>query len=128
MKMPGYLFLKNSRKFLVKEGVIFVDSLIQMIVTVLCAVLASGGFWTYLQKRSEKKDNRTKLLVGIAHDIIVTKGVSYVKRGYISEDEFENLHDYLYVPYKDLGGNGSAERVMKEVDRLPIQENASGRN
>ena len=104
------------------------DSLIQMIVTVVCAVLASGGFWSYLQKKSEKKDDRTKLLVGIAHDIIITKGVSYVKRGYISEDEFENLHDYLYVPYKALGGNGSAERVMKEVDRLPIQENASGRN
>ena len=104
------------------------DSLIQMIVTVVCAVLASGGFWTFLQKRADKKDNRTKLLIGIAHDLITTKGVAYVKRGYISEDEFENLHDYLYVPYKELGGNGSAERVMKEVDRLPIQENMSGRN
>lgn len=95
--------------------------LLQTAATVVCALLASGGFWAYLQKRYEKKDNRAKLLVGIAHDIIVTKGMEYVRRGYITQDEYENLHDYLFVPYKELGGNGSAERVMKEVENLSIQ-------
>lgn len=33
---------------------------------------------------------------------------------------YENLYDYIYLPYKALGGNGTAEKVMKDVDNLPI--------
>ena len=36
-------------------------------------------------------------------------------------DEYENLNTYLYEPYKKLGGNGSALRVMQEVNKLPIR-------
>jgi hypothetical protein len=50
-------------------------------------------------------------------------GGEYIERGWISRDEYENLHDYLYKPYKELGGNGSAERVMQEVNKLPIKNN-----
>ena len=45
----------------------------------------------------------------------------YVDRGFITQDEYENLHDYLYVPYEKMGGNGSAKRVMAEVEKLPIR-------
>lgn len=91
--------------------------------TFLAAVLASSGFWAFLQSRRDKKDAKTRLLVGLAHDRICWLGMSYVKRGYITQDEFENLHDYLYVPYHELGGNGSAERVMKEVEKLELRDN-----
>lgn len=93
---------------------------LQMVVTIVCSVMASSGFWSYIQKRSEKMDNKTKLLIGIAHDRIVYLGMQYIKRGSITRDEYENLHDYLYVPYEAEGGNGSAKRIMKEVDKLPI--------
>lgn len=93
---------------------------LQMVVTVVCSVMASSGFWTYVQKRTEKNDNKTKLLIGIAHDRIVWLGMQYIKRGSITKDEYENLHDYLYVPYEAEGGNGSAKRIMDEVKRLPI--------
>lgn len=62
------------------------------------------------------------MLVGLAHDRILFLGMHYVDRGFITQDEYENLHDYLYVPYEKLGGNGSAKRVMQEVDRLPIKK------
>ena len=29
---------------------------------------------------------------------------------------------YFYKPYKSLGGNGSAERIMEEVKKLPIKQ------
>jgi hypothetical protein len=48
-------------------------------------------------------------------------GTQYIKRGYVTKDEFENLHDYLFVPYKKLGGNGTAEKVMDDVKRLPMK-------
>lgn len=94
----------------------------QIILTVLSSVLASSGLWAYITKRLEKKDVKTEMLVGLAHDRILFLGMHYVDRGFITQDEYENLHDYLYVPYEKLGGNGSAKRVMTEVDRLPIKK------
>lgn len=74
------------------------------------------------QKKGLKKDVKTEMLVGLAHDRILFLGMHYVDRGFITQDEYENLHDYLYVPYEKLGGNGSAKRVMQEVDKLPIKK------
>lgn len=96
------------------------SSWIQMALTVVCAVIASSGFWTYIQKRSEKKDVKTRMLVGLAHDRILFLGMNYVDRGYITSDEYENLYEYLYQPYEKMGGNGSAKRIMQEVNKLPI--------
>lgn len=93
----------------------------QMIATIVCSVLASSGLWALVSKRMDHKDARTELLIGIAHDRIIFLGMSYIHRGYITQEEYENLHTYLYGPYKKAGGNGSAERVMKEVDKLPIR-------
>ena len=94
----------------------------QIILTVLSSVLASSGLWAYITKRLEKKDVKTEMLVGLAHDRILFLGMHYGDRGFITQDEYENLHDYLYVPYEKLGGNGSAKRVMQEVDKLPIKK------
>lgn len=93
---------------------------IQMAVTVVCAVIASSGFWAYVQKRSEKKDVKTRMLVGLAHDRILCLGMQYIERGWITRDEYENLYEYLYRPYEKMGGNGSAKRVMEIVNGLPI--------
>ena len=95
---------------------------LQMIITVISSVLASSGLWALILKRMDKKDAKTELLIGIAHDRIVFLGMSYVQRGYITQDEYENLYTYLYTPYLKNGGNGSATRVMKEVDKLPIRK------
>ena len=97
------------------------SSWVQMALTVVCAVIASSGFWTYIQKRSEKKDVKTRMLFGLAHDRILFLGMNYVERGYITRDEYENLYEYLYRPYEKMGGNGSAKRVMHEVNKLPIR-------
>ena len=98
------------------------DPYLQMILTIIGSVLASSGLWTFISKRMDSKDARTELLIGIAHDRIIFLGMSYVDRGFITQEEYENLHTYLYEPYKKAGGNGSAERVIKEVERLPIRK------
>ena len=94
----------------------------QMVLTIISSVLASSGLWAYLTKRSERKDVKTEMLVGLAHDRIMYLGMQYVDRGYVTQDEYENLRTYLYDPYKK-----SAERVMKEVDKLPIHKFAIGK-
>lgn len=96
------------------------ESYVQMIITIVCSVLASSGFWAFIQKRSDKNSVETELLIGLGHDRIVYLGMSYIERGWLTEDEYENLHDYLYAPYAKAGGNGSAKKVMEEVETLPI--------
>ena len=99
------------------------DSWVQVILTVFSSVLASSGLWAYIAKRTDKKDVKTRMLVGLGHDRIMYLGMCYIERGWITQDEYENLYEYLYKPYELMGGNGSAKRIMKEVDKLPIHQN-----
>ncbi len=93
----------------------------QMIVTVVCSVIASSGFWAFVQNRRDKRNFNSKLLLGLAHDRIMYLGMQYIERGYITRDEYENFYHYLYNPYEKSGGNGSAKRLKLEVDKLPIR-------
>lgn len=94
---------------------------VNTLVTIVITLLASTGFWTFIMKRMDKKDVRTQMLIGLGHDRIIFLGKEYIKRGYITADEYENLNQYLYEPYSRMGGNGSAKRIMQEIDRLPIK-------
>lgn len=89
--------------------------------TALASIGASTGFWTWLQKRDTKKDSVTILLLGLAHDRIISSGMEFLDRGWITKDEYEDLFKYLWQPYSEFGGNGLAEKVMLEVARLPIR-------
>lgn len=95
---------------------------IQIIASIVISAIASSGLWAYVQKKMDKKDAKTQLLVGIAHDRIIWLGMAYIERGYITKDEYENLIRYLYEPYAALGGNGSAKRIVNEVNKLPIHK------
>lgn len=97
------------------------SNITQIIVTIVCSVLASSGLWSFIQARREKKDAKTQMILGLGHDRIVNQGMIFIKRGWLTQDEYENLHDYLYVPYEKMGGNGSAKKIMAEVERLPIK-------
>lgn len=62
------------------------------------------------------------MLMGLAHDRIIFLGLCYLERGWVTQDEFENLHDYLFKPYEEMGGNGSAHKIMNDVYKLPIRK------
>lgn len=102
-----------------------------IILSIFGAVLGSNGLWAYLQYRREKKDEErrkkeaeesaeTKMLLGLGHDRIIHLCMKYIERGWISSDEHEDLMKYLYEPYVKLKGNGTAKRLVEEVNRLPV--------
>ena len=91
-----------------------------VIISILGTLLASGGFWAFFTKVLDKKSAKTKMILGLGHDRIMFLGMKYVERGFITQSEYENLYKYLYEPYKAMGGNGSAERLMREVDKVKI--------
>ena len=94
----------------------------QIVVPLAVAVLTSSGLWALVSKRADKNNAERKMLVGLAHDRIIHLGMTYIQRGEVTQDEYENLNDYLYAPYEKMGGNGCAKRVMEEVRRLPIRK------
>ena len=92
-----------------------------LIVSIFISALASSGLWAFVIHKSENKNSQAQMLLGLGHDRIVYLGLKYINRGYITQDEYENLYNYLYVPYTKLNGNGSAKRIMNEVDKLEIR-------
>ena len=97
----------------------------QIIITIFTSVLASSGLWAFLGSRLDRHTAEREMLIGLGHDRIMLLGMKYIERGWITQDEYENLHTYLYSPYKKLGGNGSAHRIMQEVEKLPIKGGAT---
>ena len=102
-------------------------------LAVFTSVFASQGLWALIlyfvqrkDKKREKEDeelkNQSQMLLGLGHDRIIFLGTEYLKKGSISEHEFENLNKYLYEPYKKLGGNGTAEKIMEDVKKLPVKK------
>lgn len=89
-------------------------------ITILISVLGSSGLWAYIQTKFQAKDDKTKMLLGLGHDRIVYLCSKYLEKGFITYEEYENLYEYLYKPYKAMGGNGTAERLMEEVKKLPV--------
>lgn len=63
-----------------------------MVLTIVCAVIASSGFWAYISKRYEKKDVKTRMLVGLAHDRILFLWKSSTK----SKEESSMLSNKTY--------------------------------
>lgn len=106
-----------------------ITPLASAILTFFGGILTSSGFWAFMQERQKRKEAtqkqnsiETQMLIGLAHDRVIYLGMTYVERGWVSQDEYENLYEYLYKPYEKLGGNGSAKRIMTEVNKLPIHK------
>ena len=95
--------------------------LVDIILAIVSSLLASSGLWAYVFKKLNNRDAQNDMLIGLGHDRIMYLGMHYIKQGWISSEEYENLSKYLFEPYRALGGNGSAERIMKEVDKLTIR-------
>lgn len=91
----------------------------EMFLTVLVSVLASSGFWAYVQSRRDKKDARTLMILGIGYQQIRTIGKEYIDRGYITLDEYNEFIKYLYEPYKALNGDGAADKIKATLSHLP---------
>lgn len=100
-------------------------AILEIFITALAAIGASSGFWIFLDRKRNNRTLTTKLLLGLAHDRIVCLALQYMEKGYITQDEHENLVQFLYEPYRELGGNGSAVRLINEIDKLPISNTLS---
>lgn len=95
-------------------------SLTEVLITIIVSIFASQGFWTWIINRSGRRRNSDKLLLGIAYAKIVETCEYHLNKGRIAADDYHELRHYLFEPYEANGGNGTAKRLMEEVDKLAI--------
>lgn len=98
------------------------------IVTLLVAVFASTGFWSLAQyligiirDKKSGSSSEKKLLVALAHDKILTLSKEAIAKGFISQDDYDNLSQ-MVEPYFEAGGNHLAKKYWETVQTLPIKE------
>ena len=96
--------------------------MIEIIIALIAAVFGSTGFWAWLNARSRRRSNESRLIMGLAYAEIIRRSEVYIQRGFIATDEYNELSHYLYDPYKAMGGDGTAEKLDEEVKKLPTRK------
>lgn len=118
------------------------------IVGIAITSLGLGSLITFFVTRHDNKKNYYRLtqenaeeIREIKKDIAIIRGMSlgslydrakflgeqYIKRGYISLDEFADYKKYIYTPYHEGGGDGTIDKIMREVEELPIESKKEAR-
>lgn len=96
-----------------------------IIVSIVVAVFASTGFWAFLNsvllRKNDKKTASDKVLLSLSHDKLFYLCTTYIRKGYMSSDEYENL-EYLFKAYVELGGNGLIKKLHEQAFKLPIKD------
>lgn len=90
------------------------------------ALLGGSGIWAWIKTRTERNDSEDRLLLQVAKNQLVYQGRKYLKRGYITMDEYEE-YESEFKAYASLGGNGLARRIFVQVDELPMMPNGIDR-
>lgn len=62
------------------------------------------------------------MCLGSLYDRCKFLGEQYIKRGYITSDEYDDWIKYLYDPYKAGEGDGTIDKIKLEIDKLPFRK------
>lgn len=88
----------------------------------LSFLFGAPGFWALVKTKTDRNGNSVKLLLSVSRNQLIALGRTYIERGYITMDEYEE-YEAEYKIYSTLGGNGLARRVFEQVDELPMMPN-----
>lgn len=81
-----------------------------------------AGYLVWLaQKTYTNKSASARALKALLRAEIRERHHHYVERGWITAHELDEFID-MYNAYKELGGNGTVEKMYQTVINLPIKE------
>ena len=99
-----------------------------MIIELFIAVIGSGALSALISGIfsliNEKKHKQSGLYAGVRellYDRIKTNAKCYIKKGYISTEELEDLIGMHNIYHDELYGNGYLDELMNKVKSLPIK-------
>lgn len=95
------------------------------LTTLILAVFASGGFWTFLQamitSHRKKKTPTENMVLALGRDKLLFLNKKYKKLGYIPEDDYET-YIALGEAYIGMEGNTLVRKGFEDGRKLPIRE------
>lgn len=95
------------------------DWLVDLLGGAAGAALVAGIF-SAVQSRKARKDARGKALRYIMLYIIQERAKQHIKDQSITLEERRSLHHWHDLYHNGLGGNGDADALMAQVDKLPL--------
>lgn len=99
------------------------DEIILKVVLTVVGFITTGvlGYLVAKAKDYKKRDtNQEEALKCLLRSNITSKYYVYNEMGNIPIYEKENI-DYMFEQYKLMGGNSYVERIVKEINDLPIK-------
>lgn len=78
-----------------------------------------AGIFALIQKHSARKDAHSKALRYLMLYVIQERAKQHIREGIITLEERRAIHHWHELYHNKLGGNGDADALMAQVDRLP---------
>lgn len=103
-------------KYWVQEAFALITAGVGLACTVVCRNRKKR-----LEKQSKQKQEQELLrqgVIALLHDRLYQVCKTFIRRGYCSVDDRDNL-EYMFKPYKALGGNGTGEELYNRCLALP---------
>lgn len=79
-----------------------------------------GGIFSLVQSRKAKKDAKSKAIRYIMLYIIQERAKQHIREKSITLEDRRSLHHWHDLYHNGLGGNGDADALMRQVDKLPL--------
>ena len=100
-----------------------IDFILKYWVQELFALVIGAITWMakkFVLKKSEYEVLK-KGILALLHDRLYQACSFFIEKGYCSLEDRANL-EYLYRPYKALGGNGTGEDLYRKCLELPLKK------
>lgn len=99
------------------------DWILKYWIQELFALVIAGLTWCIRKLRKKKTENDVlrDAMMALLHDRLYAACSFFIAQGWCSLEDRNNL-EYLYRPYKELGGNGTGENLYRKCLSLPYDE------
>lgn len=91
------------------------------ITTIILAIFASTGFWTFLNQlitaKKKKKDPQEQMLLALCRDRLLHLSKAYLEKGVIPSDEYNTFRE-LGEAYLVLDGDDVVSQKYKAAIKL----------
>ena len=98
------------------------DFILRYWIEELFAVIIAIIGWLIKQVKAKKSEYEVlrEGIVALLHDRLYATCSFFIARGYCTLEDRNNL-EYLYRPYKELGGNGTGTALYQKCLDLPYE-------
>lgn len=98
------------------------DFILRYWVQELFALIIAAITWMVraIHKKKDEYDILREGILALLHDRLYQSCSFFIERGFCTIEDRNNL-EYLYTPYKALGGNGTGESLYQKCLELPLK-------